>query len=231
MPLFDVERDFMMIKCRNLIILGLITFVGSMDFAQSSKNEVGKAEFIIKKDIQDTAQIRSMSKDRLKEEIGNVTRRAFDSSTSLGKIVGKVKIGLADKVPGFYQTNSGKIASEVDKNDGILQVELSNIQSCFSNVISNLVENRGFFKKASRGDLREFLGLMEHMVSNLNLQVVSFNNLKSVIVKKDVKMGVATAQGDADIFDKIKRQFCSSAGELTRLQEKIKTSKCLKKST
>ena len=132
----------------------LIFFTSSVAFAQSNKSDV-------KKNIQDVHQVRSMSKNRLKEEIGNVIRRAFNSSTSLGKSVGNVKIGLADKVSGFYQADSGNIASEVDKNDGILQVELSDIQSCFSNVISNLVENRGFFKKASRGDLRDFLSLMD----------------------------------------------------------------------
>lgn len=213
--------------------LSLIFFAGSVAFAQSNKNEVSVStdkiadggEFVVKKDIQSVPQVRSMSKNRLKEEIGNVTRRAFNSSTSLGKSVGNVKIGLADKVSGFYQADSGKIASEVDKNDGILQVELSDIQSCFSNVISNLVENRGFFKKASRGDLRDFLSLMDEMVSNLNLQVASFNDLKGLIVKKDAKTGI-----EPNIFDKIKQQFCSSAVELKKLQEKIKTSKCLKKS-
>ncbi|MFH1253861.1 MAG: hypothetical protein V1646_00325 [bacterium] len=212
--------------------LSLVIFSSSVAFAQSNKNEasistnkiVDGGEFVVKKDIQ-TVQVRSMSKNRLKEEIGSVTRRAFNSSTSLGKSVGNVKIGLADKVSGFYQADSGKIASEVDKNDGILQVELSDIQSCFSNVISNLVENRGFFKKASRGDLREFLSLMDEMVSNLNLQVTSFNDLKSLIVKKDVKTSI-----EQNIFNKIKQQFCSSAVELKKLQEKIKTSKCLKKS-
>lgn len=152
----------------------------------------------------------------------------------MGKVIGNVKIGLADKVSGFYQAGSGKIACDVNKNDGILQIELSDIQSCFSNVISNLVENRGFFKKASRGDLREFLSLMEEMVNNLNSQVTSFNDLKSLILKKDVKIDakidVETMQGDANIFDKIKQQFCSGAGEIKKLQEKIKTSKCLKKS-
>ena len=211
-----------------------------MAFAQPNKNDlsisacanknIDSGEFIVKKDIQEAPQVRSMSKNRLKEEIGNVTRRAFNSSTSLGKVVGNVKIGLADKKLGFYQANSGKIAREVNKNDGILQIELADIQICFSNVISNLVENRGFFKKASRGDLRELLGLMEEMVNNLNSQVTSFNDLKSLIVKKDVKVDVEIARDDANIFDKIKRQFCSSAGELKKLQEKIKTSKCIKKS-
>ncbi|KKQ10280.1 MAG: hypothetical protein US22_C0065G0002 [candidate division TM6 bacterium GW2011_GWF2_36_6] len=211
----------------------LIFFTSSVAFAQSNKSDAsvstGKitdgGEFVVKKNIQDVPQVRSMSKNRLKEEIGNVIRRAFNSSTSLGKSVGNVKIGLADKVSGFYQADSGNIASEVDKNDGILQVELSDIQSCFSNVISNLVENRGFFKKASRGDLRDFLSLMDEMVSNLNLQVASFNDLKGLIVKKDAKISI-----EPNIFDKIKQQFCSSAVELKRLQEKIKTSKCLKKS-
>ena len=213
--------------------LSLILFAGSVAFAQSNKNDVSAStdkiadggEFVVKKDIQSVPQVRSMSKNRLKEEIGNVTRKAFNSSTSLGKSVGNVKIGLVDKISGFYQADSGKIASEVAKNDGILQVELSDIQSCFSNVISNLVENRGFFKKASRGDLRDFLGLMDEMVSNLNLQVASFNDLKGLIVKKDAKTGI-----EPNIFDKIKQQFCSSAVELKKLQEKIKTSKCLKKS-
>lgn len=224
----------MIIKRLGLIIF-VSNFVCSMAFAKSdkngvsagvsSKNSTGGEEFIVKKEIQVAPQVRSMSKNRLKEEIGSVTRRAFDSTTSLGKSVGTVKIGLADKVTGFYQASSGNIASDVDKNDGMLQVELSDIQSCFSNVISNLVENRGFFKKASRGDLREFLGLMEDMVSNLNLQVTSFNDLKGLIVKKDIKMNLET-----DLFDKIKQQFCFSAGELKRLQEKIKTSKCIKKS-
>lgn len=211
----------------------LIFFAGSVAFAQFNKNDAsvstGKiaesADFIVKKDIQNVPQVGAMSKNRLKEEIGNVTRKAFNSSTSLGKSVGNVKIGLADKVLGFYQADNGRIASEVAKNDGILQVELSDIQSCFSNVISNLVENRGFFKKASRRDLREFLSLMDEMVANLNLQVNSFNDLNVFIVKKGVKTSL-----NLNVFDKIRQQFCSSAAELKKLQEKIKTSKCLKKS-
>jgi hypothetical protein len=165
-----------------------------------------------------------MSKNRLKEEIGDVTRRAFNSSTALGQVIGNVKISLTDKFPSFYQIKSGKIASDMSKNDGLMQIELSGIQSSFSDIISNLVENRGFFKKASRGDLRDLLALMEEMVNNLNSQATSFSTLKLSMVKID------TSKTDLTISDKVKQQFSASACELKKLQDKIKTSKCFKKS-
>ena len=96
------------------------------------------------------SKVRSMSKNRLKEEIGDVTRRAFNSSTSLGKVIGNVKINWQISFR-FLSGGIGKIASDVDKNDGMLQIELSGIQSCFSDVISNLSKIVGFFKKGFSG--------------------------------------------------------------------------------
>jgi hypothetical protein len=205
-------------------VLGVILFC----FTQAYGND-GGSEFIIKNTSQAVlqpalTQSHSMSKNKLKEEIGDVTRRAFNSSTVLGQVIGGVKISLADKFPSFYQIKSGKIASDVSKNDGLMQVELSGIQSSFSDIISNLVENRGFFKKASRGDLRDLLALMEEMVNNLNSQATSFSTLKHSMIKIDA------SKTDLTISDKVKQQFNVSACELKKLQDKIKTSKCFKKS-
>jgi hypothetical protein len=174
------------------------------------------SEFIVKKD----SKLKSMSKNQIKEEIGNITRQAFNWTTSLGCVVGHVKIGLAEKNTEFYKTENSKIASQVDKSDGVLQIGLSGIQSCFSDVISNLVENRGFFKRASRGELSEFLSLMQDMVKDLNNQNSLFNALNTEVVK---------AEKETNFFDKVKNQFCCSANELKKLEEKIKGSKCLKK--
>ena len=185
-------------------------FVFGIAVAQDSE------QFIIKKNN----RVKSMSKNQLKEEIGNITRQAFNSTTKLGKIVGNVKINLSQKHFDFYQVENGKIASEVDRNDGMLHVRLSEIQVCFSDVISNLVENRCFFKKASRGDLREFLTLMQSLFDDLNKQVLMFDSLKSAI------SGVCK---ETDIYEKVRNRFLSSAGELKKLQEKIQGSKCLKK--
>ena len=190
--------------------LSAILFASNLIYAQDG------TEFIVKK----VPNIKSMSKNKLKEEIGSITRQAFDSSTSLGRTIGNVKINLADGAEGFYQAQSGKFASNVDKNDGMLQIELADIQGSFSDVISNLVENRGFFKRASRGDLREFLTLMHDMVNDLNVQSTAFNQLK---------LSIKTEEKQYTFFEKIKQQFCSAASELKKLQEKIKGSKCLKK--
>lgn len=173
-------------------------------------------QFIIKK----SDHVHSMSKNRLKEEIGNITRKAFNSTTRLGKIVGNVKINISQKHLDFYEAENGKIASEVDKNDGILHVKLAEIQGCFSEVILSLVENRRFFKKASRGDLGEFLTLIQKLFDDLNKQVLDFDLLGNAII---------SANKDVGLYGKIRHQFLSSAGELKKLEEKIQGSKCLKK--
>ncbi len=193
-------------KKRVLIFLFLFSGVVSAQDAQ---------QFIIKK----SNPIGSMSKNRLKEEIGNITRQAFNSTTRLGKIIGNVKINLSQRHVGFYQVENGILASQVGKSDGMLHVELAEIQGCFSEVISKLVENGKFFKKASRSDLRDFLTLMQKLSGDLNKQVTEF----------DLLSGTVANEGEAaSLYGKIKCQFVSCADELKKVQEKIQGSKCLK---
>jgi hypothetical protein len=173
-------------------------------------------DFIIKK----SNPVTSMSKNRLKEEIGNITRQAFNSTTRLEKIIGNFKINLSQEKFDFYQVENGSLAAQVGKSDGLLHVELAEIQSCFSEVISNLVENERFFKKASRGDLRELLTLMQKLSNDLNKQVAEFDSLGNT---------VADASKSDSLYGKIKHQFVSCADELKSIQEKIQGSKCLKK--
>lgn len=202
---FVIVGDFMKIKS-----LWVLLLISNVAVAQDNQ------QFIIK----NSNRVNSMSKNRLKEEIGNITRQAFNATTRLGKIVGNIRIDLSQKHFDFYQAENGKVAAEVDKNNGALHIELAEIQGCFSDVITNLVENEKFFKKASRGDLREFLTLIETLSDDLNKQVLRFDLLKNMILNENK---------DANLFKKIKHRFLSSAEELKKIQEKIQGSKCLKK--
>lgn len=172
----------------------------------------GGSEFVIKEPVLQ----KSMSRNRLKGEIGNIMQQAFNSTTELGRIVGNVKISFANKLITFFRMRNSKDSYELSKNDGLMQVELSTIQRNFSDMISDLVKNRGFFKKASRNDLKDFFELIQGVHKNLNSQIMSFN---SVLKIKDEKLVLAG----------IRRQFRLTVIELKEICNKIQRSKYVKK--
>jgi hypothetical protein len=160
----------------------------------------------------------SGSRNTLKEKLGQSAKQAINFTTELGSLMGRVKIGFADSAEKLCKIDQ---LSQMQKNDGHIQIHLSSIQSCFTDLVENLIDNKGFFKKASRGDLSGLVGQINDICKSLQDQVTKFEQLGGSAEKSD-----QTKEHSSLVI----AQFDSSAKDLNDLQEKVKGLKCLKKS-
>lgn len=159
----------------------------------------------------------SGSKNELKEKLGQSTKQAINFTTDLGKLMGNVKVDFADKSEKVCKI--GQIC-QLQKNDGNIQINLSTIQGSFTNLIELLIDNKGFFKKASRSDLSGLVGQMNDICKMLQSQITKFEQLN---ISSDLIEGSTTQPAQ------VIAQFDSSAKDLKDIQEKVKGLKCLKK--
>ncbi|KKQ32472.1 MAG: hypothetical protein US49_C0007G0014 [candidate division TM6 bacterium GW2011_GWF2_37_49] len=158
------------------------------------------------------------SKNTLKEKLGQSAKQAINFTTELGKLMGRAKVGFADKAEKMCKI--GQI-SQMQKNDGNIQINLSSIQGSFADLVELLIDNKGFFKRASRGDLSALVVQMNDICKLLQCQVSKFEQL-NISAEMTDQSKEPTAQVIA--------QFDASAKDMMCIQEKVKGLKCLKKS-
>ena len=151
------------------------------------------------------------SKNKLKEKIGQSARQSVNFTTELNSLIGKLKIDFADSAEKLCKVTQ---LANLQKNDGQIQVQISSIQSCFADLIENLIDNKGYFKKASRGDMGGLMTELNSISNTLQCQVKKFEQLSKRVA----------------LPSQILAQFELSAKEMKELQEKVKGLKCLKKS-
>jgi len=106
--------------------------------------------FIVKKD-EETAK--KLSKNSLKENIGQDIKNAL------------------------YQ------CSELNKQIGKIQIQLSDIQKNLFEKVEELIDNKLPFKKASRGNLTDSFKVMHNVKKELDVQLVSIKKLSNQINK------------------------------------------------
>jgi hypothetical protein len=165
-------------------------------------------DFIIKSSKQNFVK---GSRNTLKEKLGEVAKSTVNSTTAMGSIVGKLKIEFAGIAEKSCKVNQ---LCQLQKNDGQMQVQLSEIQNCFTSLIENLIDNKGFFKKASRGDLSGVLAEMDEVYNLMQGQVKKFEQLNIFVLSPE----------------QVCQQFYNCATELKKIEGKVKGLKCLKKS-
>lgn len=196
------ERIYMQFLMRNVLIFVLL----------NSTCLAASPDFII---VPKQKASHGVSKNTLKEKLGQSTKQAINFTTELTSLMGKFKIGFADNAEKLCKISQ---LSQIQRNDGQIQINLSSIQSCFTGLVENLIDNKGYFKKASRGDLASLVEQMNEICDSLQCQVKKFEQLNN------------SGVGKKDQLSLVLVQFDSSAKELKEVQEKVKGLKCLKKS-
>lgn len=173
------------------------------------------SDFIIKSNQKNKV---SGSKNTLKEKLGDSTKQAMNFTTELCALMGKIKIGFSENAEKFCKICQ---LSQMQKHDGLIQVHLSSIQSCFTDLVEDLIDNKGYFKKASRRAIGELVTDINDICGSLQAQIKRFEQLNASVVSSDKLKNLSV---------RIFAQFELSAKELNEVQEKVKGLKCLKKS-
>ena len=167
-------------------------------------NASSQESFIIKRDSE--KKLSRLSKNALKEKIGESTKDAFNISTEFGKQMGQLQIGFS-KVQDFLGSVGDDLGKEqstefkknfrafaqANKSVGSLHIEVAMLQQRFSKIIEDLVDNNRIFKKASRSDLQKaykLIGVVEVDLKNcvekcksLNIKIKQscVGNIKKVV--------------------------------------------------
>lgn len=188
-------------------------------------------EFVIKKE-EPSKELSGMSKNALKERLGDFTRRAFKQTTSLGCTIGAVQQRLArlcvsvrDQIKSKKDVHASlEISSKLHGAIGTLLIENATLQNKLSAVVENLIENQGPFKSASRTSLRESVMVIERLHKNLAGRVQNVKKIHEEM-QKDIdaaghkmlaeRLGKAV-NNDVCLFKEVRTQF-STDGCLKKL--------------
>lgn len=172
-------------------------------------------DFIVKENKNDLARC---SKNTLKEKLGEVVKNTVSATTTLCSTLGKIKVEFAPTIAN-KSCSAGQLC-QFQKRDGEIQIYISEIQNSFATVVENLIDNSGFFKKASRGQLRNSLSEVNELHSLISLQVRLF---------KEIETTTSSTVCAKTLPTQLFKKFDVCAGELKKIEAKVKGLKCLKK--
>lgn len=115
---------------------------------------------------------KKMSKNELKEAIGQEIRDAFTVVTLLGKHSGLCQISACDVEEGLHMHDAAihNNIGSLQKNLGALHVEIAEVQQKFTLLIERLIDNQKPFKKASRDSLNKTFDILREVCSDLKVQ-------------------------------------------------------------
>lgn len=148
-----------------------------------------------------TTKHKKLSKNEVKEALGQEIRDAFTIATTLVKQAGLCQIAACDvddvvrarDVTAFEQHH--KTIGLLHKNLGMLHVEVAAVQQTFTHLIERLIDNQKPFKKASRDTLNAALDVLRTVHHSLKRQegnVRSLGKRLTAAAKKDGNLGNAT---------------------------------------
>jgi len=125
-----------------------------------------------------------LSKNALKEKLGQETKTAFHAVArlehQLGMVqveYGKIQAQLAEKKDLMTLQGVLREGSLLNRRLGTLQLELSSLQQLFSRIAEKLVDNQMPFKKADHGVLHDAVSVMQHVGQEVERQVSSCNGV------------------------------------------------------
>ncbi|QQR49389.1 hypothetical protein IPF37_00895 [bacterium] len=147
-------------------------------------------DFVIKKE-EPASPLIGMSKNALKEHLGQLTRRVFGQTISLDCTLGAVQQRLArlcvtvrEEIKNNNDAHhSLTLSAKLHGAIGTLLIEKSTVQNKLSAVVENLIENQGPFKSASRKDLRASATIVEDLNKNLADRVVALEKINEDMQK------------------------------------------------
>ena len=207
-------------------------FCGELFCAKSVGSELvgGESEKSFVLSNAQTKKIKGMSKDALKERLGESTRDAFHNTTELSKGVGSLQMMFARKKKleedseekAVFDASLLQASLKVHEKVGSFQVELATLQKRFSHIIENLVDNQAPFKKAGKGSLQGAYKVMMQVDQDLKKQVDGCSNLV-----KQMKQEKASSR--LSVMKRIDQSCESYNSFLKQLHVTLDRHECLKK--
>lgn len=155
-----------------------------------------------------THQDKKLSKNELKESIGQEIRDAFNVSTNINKQSGLCQIAMSKVDETAY-----KNIMPLQKTLGELSVELSAVQQKFSHLIERLVDNQKPFKKASHHSLEDAYHILQdvsHGLKGYEGQLTSLN-------KRLTKTANNNGLGEIGVFADLKKTTQNAVEEIKKV--------------
>ena len=172
-----------------------------------------------------------MSKNALKEHLGQLTRRVFGQTTALDSTLGAVQQRLArlcvtvrEEIKNSNDTqNSLALSAKLHGSIGTLLIEKSTVQNKLSAVVENLIENQAPFKSASRKDLRASVTVVEDLNKNLVDRVATLEKIQEDM-QKDLD-----AAGYKMLIERLGKAINNNVCLLKDVRTQFSSDGCLKK--
>lgn len=198
-------------------------------FASASVWAVAQ-EFVIKKE-EPASHLTGMSKNALKEHLGQLTRRVFGQTTALDSTLGAVQQRLArlcvtvrEEIKNSNDMqNSLALSAKLHGAIGTLLIEKSTVQNKLSAVVENLIENQVPFKSASRKDLRASVTVVEGLNKNLVDRVAALQKIQEDM-QKDLD-----AVGYKMLIERLGKAINNNVCLLKDVRTQFSSDGCLKK--
>jgi len=200
----------------------------SMPFATTLMAE-NNDEFLIKSEPKQ--KNKKLSKNELKENIGQATQEAFDCSLSLSKSLGTFQLDLANLQVNVNSIESSKKLQElvqtsgkVNQETGKMQLALVSMQHQFSKIIEKLIDNRPPFKKAKTPELNEALSALQQSHHQLTCEIAACNKLQNVLKKVDKNNLAASTTATQQAANSLHQIVV----DLKQIEQKLNSINCLK---
>lgn len=148
-----------------------------------------------------TTKHKKLSKNEVKEALGQEIRDAFTVATTLVKQAGLCQVAACDVEDAVHTRDAVafeqlyKPVGSLHKNLGALHVEIAAVQQRFTILIERLIDNQKPFKKASRDTLNAALDVVRDVHHTLKKQegaVSLLGKRLAAAAKKDGGLGCAT---------------------------------------
>jgi hypothetical protein len=144
---------------------------------------------------QQTHKQRRLSKNELKEAVGQGIRDVFTVLTALGKQAGLCQVAAreAEEAIHYNDAQSFKVmyrtVGSLQKSLGTLHVEVAELQQTFSHLIKRLIDNQKPFKKASRDTLNAAFHVLQDVRGGLKKHAGQITGLHKHLAKITHKDG------------------------------------------
>ncbi len=162
----------------------LMSFSGSV--LLSAKTNQSVQEFVI---APRTTLKKKMSSAALKEQIGQLTKRAFNQTTELVHGLGDLGCCLSGRQQQTTELNNKDIAA-CTFAVGTMQKDIASLQKKYSSIVEKLVENDKPFKKASKANLKKTNDVLGHAHQQLALCAKEVARVRAAFKKTE---GVSAA--------------------------------------
>ena len=137
-------------------------------------------EFVITPKV---AQQKKMSAGAFKEQLGKVTKQAFDQTTTLVHGLGALGCSLASQ-------HQNKYVTQCIFAMGTMQKDIASLQKKYSSIVEKLVENDKPFKKATKANLKITNDTLEHAHQQLALCAQKVTQMRAALNKKETATAV-----------------------------------------